>query len=193
MHGAEALTYIPPLQSYDGAEGLPREELLAKLSFNMNMNVPSGLSIDQFKKVLTGHEEDRNKIMQLSAEYFYYAEKQYNINGIFLAAIAIHESAWGTSAIAVNKKNLFGYGATDSNPYANAYSYTNYSESIDLVARALAKYYLNPAGTRIYGGEIASGTYYNGTTISAVNTRYATDKNWGAKVYTYVQKLYGRL
>ena len=28
--------------------------------------------------------------------------------GIFLAAVGIHESAWGTSKLAIEKNNLFG-------------------------------------------------------------------------------------
>ena len=31
----------------------------------------------------------------------------YHINGVFLASMAIHESGWGTSTIAKDKKNLF--------------------------------------------------------------------------------------
>ena len=85
--------------------------------------------------------------MEENAKYFYYIEKQYNINGIFVASIGIHESNWGTSKISKDKKNLFGYGAYDTNPYNGAYNFSNYSESIDLIARVLVKYYLNPKGT----------------------------------------------
>lgn len=90
-----------------------------------------------------------------NCDYFYYAEQEYGINGIFLAAIAIHESAWGTSRIALDKNNLFGYMAYDDSPYESSMSFSDYSEGIDLVARVLIKYYLNPAGTEIYGGNIA--------------------------------------
>ena len=62
--------------------------------------------------------------MEQNAQYFYYVEKQYNINGLFVAAIGIHESNWGTSKIAKDKKNLFGYGAYDSNPYNGAYQFS---------------------------------------------------------------------
>ena len=158
----------------------------------MNLNKPSGLTLDQFKKVLKD-SKDKNKIFEQNAEYFYYIEKQYNINGIFVASIGIHESAWGTSKIAKDKNNLFGYGAYDSNPYNGAYTFNNYSESIDLLARVLTKYYLNPAGTKIYNSEKAVGSYYNGSTISGVNRRYASDKNWANGVYTYMKYLYGKL
>ena len=159
------------------------------ISFNIPLNKPSGLSLEQFKKVLTD-KKDKNKIFQNNAKYFYYIEKEYGINGIFVAALGIHESAWGTSKIARNKYNLFGYGAYDSNPYNGAYSFSDYSESIDLIARVLVKYYLNPKGTVIYDNQRANGKYYNGNTLSAVNKKYASDKNWAKGVYSHMQYLY---
>lgn len=162
------------------------------VSFNMALNKPSGLTLEQFKKVLTD-SKDVNKIFQNNAQYFYYIEKQYNINGIFVAALGIHESAWGTSTIAKNKYNLFGYGAYDSNPYNGAYQFTNYSECIDLIARVFVKYYINPKGTSIYGGEKAVATYYNGPTLSGINKMYATDKTWANKVFEHMKYLYNKL
>jgi len=165
---------------------------IRKLSFDMELNKPSGLSLEQFKKVLTD-SKDKNKVMENNAEYFYYIEEQYNINGLFVAAVAIHESGWGTSRISKDKYNLFGYGAYDSNPYNGAYEFSDYSESIDLIARVFVKYYLNPKGTSIYGGEQASGKYYNGPTLTGVNTKYATDKNWANAVYKHMEYLYNKL
>lgn len=77
-----------------------------------------------------------------------------------------------------NKKNLFGYGAYDRDPSGNAYVFSSYSESIDLLARVFTKYYLNPKGTPIYNGETASGSHYNGANVTGVNKHYATDSNW---------------
>ena len=160
-----------------------KAELLSTLSFGMALNKPSGLTLEQFKTILSD-SKDKNKIFEQNAEYFYYIEKEYNINGVFVAAVGIHESNWGTSKIAQEKYNLFGYGAYDSNPYNGAYTFSDYSECIDLLARVFVKYYLNPAGTSIYGGETASGKYYNGPTLSGINQKYATDKNWANSVYT---------
>ena len=108
-------------------------------------------------------------------------------------AVGIHESAWGTSKIAIQKNNLFGYGAYDSNPYNGAYEFSDYSESIDLIARVFVKYYLNPNGTSIFGGEKAIGSYYNGETLTGINTKYATDKKWANAVYTHMKYLYNKL
>lgn len=168
-----------------------KESNITNLDFNMALNKPSGFTLEQFKKVLTD-SKDKNKIFEKNAEYFYYIEKEYSINGIFVASIGIHESAWGTSKIAKNKYNLFGYGAYDSNPYNGAYKFENYSESIDLIARVLVKYYINPKGTEIYDNEKANGKYYNGNTLSGVNKKYATDKNWANCIYKYMKYLYGK-
>ncbi len=192
---AESTTYIDNTVKKENNSSVgtkSKAELMSGFGFGMALNKPSGLTIEQFKKILSD-SKDTNKIFENNAQYFYYIEKQYNINGVFVAAIGIHESAWGTSQISKDKNNLFGYGAYDSNPYNGAYNFSNYSECIDLIARVLVKYYLNPKGTSIYGGEQAEGTYYNGPTLTGVNTRYATDKNWANGVYTHMKYLYNKL
>lgn len=194
---AESTTYIDRNKNEENQDGnvtnqKTKAQLNSTLRFDMALNKPSGLTLEQFKKILSD-SKDTNKIFENNAQYFYYIEKQYNINGIFVAAVGIHESAWGTSKIARDKNNLFGYGAYDSNPYNGAYSFSDYSESIDLIARVFVKYYINPKGTNIYGGEKAVGTYYNGPTLSGINTKYATDKNWANGVYSHMKYLYNKL
>ena len=189
----ECTTYINSKEENETKESTKtKQELNSNLSFNMALNKPSGLSLEQFKKILND-SKDKNKIFTNNSEYFYYIEKQYNINGIFVAAVGIHESSWGTSKIALQKNNLFGYGAYDSNPYNGAYNFSNYSESIDLISRVFVKYYINPKGTSIYGGEKAVGTYYNGSNLSGINKKYASDSNWANAVYSHMQYLYNKL
>lgn len=182
----------PTIVLKDGVEH-SKKELLATLSFDMHLNKPSGLTLEQFKKVLSGNSADTKHIIEDNAKYFYYAEKQYNINGIYLAAMAIHEGGWGKSKIANDKKNLFGYGAYDRNPYSNSYNFETYAEGIDLVARALVKNYLNEKGTKIYDNQKATGKYYNGPTLTGVNTKYASDKNWAKATFKWMTYLYNRL
>lgn len=142
-----------------------KTELVKTLSKNMPLNKPSGLTLEQFKKLFENEAKDKNGVFKENAEYFYYVEQAYGINGVFVAALGIHESGWGTSRIARDKKNLFGYGAYDMNAYASAYEYNGYAAGIDMIARVLMKNYLNPKGTVIYNGEIATGKYYNGNTL----------------------------
>lgn len=170
-----------------------KQKILSTAGESMSVNKPSGLTLEDFKKALSNNSSDVNKIFEDNAEAFFKAEQKYNINGIFIAAIAINESGWGTSNIARTKKNLFGYGAYDRDPYNSSYTFESYEEGIDLVTKVMAKHYLNPAGTKIYGDEMASGKYYNGPTIASVNIRYASDTEWAKKVYTYMEYLYNKL
>lgn len=190
---SETLSNINPLKldEVEIFEGeYSKQELLAKLSKDMDVGIPSGLSLEQFRKVLQNNPKDINGIFSNNCDYFYYAEQSYGVNGLFLAAVAIHESGWGTSSIARNKNNLFGYMAYDSNPYDSSVNFATVSEGIDLLARVFMKYYLKPSGTKIYGGNIAEGKYYSGATVFAVNKHYATDSNWGNSVYNIMKKLY---
>ena len=170
-----------------------KQKIFATAGESMSVNKASGLTLEDFKKALSNNPKDVNKIFENNAAAFYNAEQKYNVNGIFIAAIGINESGWGTSNIALTKKNLFGYGAYDSDPYNSSYTFENYEDGIDLVTKVMAKYYLNPAGTKIFGDEMASGKYYNGPTIAAVNMRYASDTEWAKKVYTYMEYLYNKL
>lgn len=169
------------------------QRILLKVNIDMALNKVSGLTLNDYKKIFTDLPGDNNHIFEDNYMVFYNVEKKYNINGIFLASIAIHESAWGSSQIATEKHNLFGYGSYDETPYASSFEFDTYSDCIETVAKSLVKYYINPSGTIIYDGEIANAWYYNGPTLSGVNTRYASDNQWHEKVYSYMEMLYNRL
>ena len=169
------------------------QRILVKVEPEMKLNEPSGLTKEDFKKVLSGNSADKNKIFEQYAEKFFEIEQKYNINGLFIAAIGIHESNWGTSNIANQKKNLFGYGSYDSSSYESSYIFESYEYGIDMVAKVMAKHYLNPQGIEIYDDEVSTGMYYNGPTVSGVNTRYASDSNWATRVYEIMCLLYKKL
>ena len=169
------------------------QRILIKVNINMELNKSTGLTLKDYQKIFKGISNDANKIFESNAEVFYNVDKKYNVNGIFIASIAIHESAWGTSQIAQEKHNLFGYGSYDQTPYESSYDFATYEEGIETVSKSLVKYYLNPSGTKIYGGETASAWYYNGPTLEGVNRRYASDPDWHKKVFSYMEMLYNRL
>lgn len=169
------------------------QKIKMTLSEDMVLNESTDLTLEDYQKILTGNSADKNNVIADNAEVFYNMDKLYNINGLFLASMAIHESGWGTSVIANDKKNLFGYGAYDSSPYESSYSFEDYSEGIELVAKVLVKYYINEEGTPIYDDEVARGSYYNGPTVAGVNVRYASDSEWHNKIYKYMSYLYNRL
>ena len=169
------------------------QRILMNVNIEMELNKSTGLTLKDYQKIFTNLPNDTTGIFEENAEVFYNMDKKYNVNGIFIASIAIHESAWGTSQIAEDKNNLFGYGSYDETPYESSYEFDSYADGIETVTKSLVKYYLNPAGTKIYDGETASAWYYNGPTVEGVNQRYASDPDWHTKVYSYMEMLYNRL
>lgn len=163
------------------------------LNIDMDLSLPSKLTLSDYKTIFANNLSDKNKIFEQNSEIFYKMEQKYKINGVLIAAIGIHESAWGTSTIAINKKNLFGFSAYDRDPYNSATSFETYEQAIEKVAEALSVNYLHTSGTEIKDGIIAKGTYYNGTDLKAINTRYASDMSWSEKVFKYMQYLYNKL
>lgn len=111
-----------------------------------------------------------------SGKHFKDAEAKHEVNALYLMANAIHESAWGTSDIAQDKKNLFGINATDSDPYNNATTFASFAESIDFMARQLvANEYHNPKNWKYNGAVLGNKTV-------GMNVRYASDPYWGEKI-----------
>jgi beta-N-acetylglucosaminidase len=110
-------------------------------------------------------------------EAFVAAEQKYKVNAWFLAGLGAHESGYGSSRIAQSKQNLFGFMAYDATPYSSAKTYATFEESIDDVADFLSKQYLKD-----------TGKYYNGTSIDAVNVKYATDPNWSNAIQGHIDK-----
>lgn len=110
-----------------------------------------------------------------TGKFFKEMEKTHKINALYLMSHAIHESGWGTSKIAQDKYNLFGYGAVDGDAYNRAYSYASFRESIEDAATRINKGYQSP-----------TGSYYNGSVLGnkgiGMNVRYASDAFWGEKI-----------
>jgi len=112
-------------------------------------------------------------------ETFKKAEEKYGVNALFLAALAAHESAMGTSRIAREKNNLFGFGAYDRSPYASAKKFDSKEEGILEVAAYLSKNYLREGGK-----------YFNGYSVEAIGKRYASDPNWANALRTQISRLF---
>lgn len=137
-----------------------------------DVRLSSGVTGDQIDAKLkgTGMEGLGNAFVQ--------AEQKYGVNAWFLTSLAIHESAYGTSKIAQEKNNLFGFQAYDHAPFENAATFNSKEASIDHVAKYLSEAYLTPGGT-----------YYNGVSIDGIGRRYATDPQWANKVKSHMANL----
>ena len=128
---------------------------------SMDMSVPSGVTVDDLKLVT------RYKLVG-TEETLYQLEQEYDLNCLFLLAIASHESAYGTMQFQPN--NVCGYGGK---------GFSSVNECLQTVGKALANSYLS-----------TSGAYYKGKTIAAVNRTYAADGSWNVKVAKKVTYFY---
>lgn len=140
----------------------------------MNLLKKSNLTKDKAKKILKG------TALEDCSDYFIECEEKYGVNAIGIMAIAVHESAWGTSRRAQEDHNLTGYGVySDSAKGINAPSK---EDNLLMTAKLLKESYL----TR-------SGSHYKGTSLMAVNESYCTSGDWAINVTTHAYTLMDRL
>lgn len=133
-------------------------------------------------------------------EVFKEAEETFGINALYLFAKAIHESDWGISKIANERKNLFGYGAYDRDPLGNAMPFETFEHSIMFVAESMHNRYLTPTADGTFANPqtctyntgtanertVTCGQMYRGGILGnksiGMNVNYASDPYWGQKI-----------
>ncbi len=107
------------------------------------------------------------------------AAQKYSINTSYIAAHAALETGWGSSRIAREKNNLFGWSAFDASPYSSATGFPDRGTCIDFVMGRINELYLTPSGRYFRRapclGRGGAGGY-------GMNANYATDTEWGSKI-----------
>lgn len=104
------------------------------------------------------------------------AQGIYGINASYIVAHAALETGWGTSRIARDKNNLFGWSAFDKSPYTSAKGFPTREHCILFVMERVLALYLTP------GGKYYRGAPVLGDKTHGMNVCYATDPAWGAKI-----------
>ncbi|MGL5541510.1 MAG: immunoglobulin-like domain-containing protein [Erysipelotrichaceae bacterium] len=117
-------------------------------------------------------------------------QNRYGVNALLALGVAINESAWGRSSIAISKNNLFGHAAYDSSPGTSSSMYSSVAKSIEYhMFGFVSQGYLDR--------DDYAGRYYGphlGNKGSGLNVKYASDPYWGEKAahyYHYVDQMYG--
>ncbi len=145
------------------------EELRQNISaVSMPVESISGLTGADFEHVWELYHADH---LKGTGEALVRAEQEYSINALILAAIIVHESMWGKSAIARDKNNLAGLGAYDGSAYSSAMSFPTQADSIYFLADLLSRNYVSPGGR-----------HYNGPDLIGIAKSYASDPYWAVKV-----------
>lgn len=137
--------------------------------------------LDTYIKSKTSNSS--SKMLNLGST-FISAQNSYGSNGALMFGLAINESAYGLSSIALSKNNLFGHGAVDSNPY---YGSTGYSTAADSV-----KYHAQYFVSRQYLDAVSDSRYYGahlGNKESGMNVKYASDPYWSEKAASHCFRL----
>ncbi|MEH6946898.1 SH3 domain-containing protein [Bacillus sp. JJ634] len=151
--------------------------------------------IDEYiEKNYTSHGQV--SVLTGKGQVFIDAGNKYGVNALYLAAHAIHESAFGTSQISLGKNNLFGFGSYDASPYIASYRFPSIDENIMYIAQQMKATYLN----EVSGGFRYKGAYLGFSTKDLNNKRldansegmnfyYASDPNWGKGIARHMQAI----
>ncbi|KEZ52172.1 SH3 domain-containing protein [Metabacillus indicus] len=150
----------------------------------INLRKPANITADQINLYISEFEKltGKKSIIAGKGQSFINVGKKYGVNELFLAALAIHESAYGTSYIATTKNNLFGLGAFDIAPFDAAYYFYDIEQNISYQAAFLRSKYLTPGDYR-YNGP------YLGNKSGGLNVKYSTDEDWGQKIASHMNKM----
>ncbi|MBP3596073.1 MAG: hypothetical protein J6J60_01545 [Clostridia bacterium] len=136
---------------------LVKSKYINTISYDMDVTVLSGFSLEEFKTLMEGIAlDDANDFYKVNAETIYNLCNQYQINEIFFCGIISAESWWGTAENCVAKNNFTGMmGNGELIRYETAY------DNLEATAQNLHENYLSPGGS-----------FNNGTTISGVSVCY---------------------
>ncbi|WP_075980835.1 SH3 domain-containing protein [Bacillus massilinigeriensis] len=149
----------------------------------INQYIANYVKLTGKKSVLTG-----------KGQAFIDAGNKYGVNALYLAAHAIHESAYGTSNISLGKNNLFGFGAFDAAPYVAAYRFQSVNKNIEYIAQEMKATYLNPNSWKYNGPHLGftTKTLKNARVddhSEGMNFYYASDPLWGKGIAAHMQKI----
>lgn len=131
-----------------------------------------------YSKKATSHPALSNESMLFDeGTSFYSAESLYGVNSMLIFGVSRNESGNGRSRLSIQKNNLFGHGAVDSDPYAQGDSYLSVQYGIYAHAYKWLSYgYLQPGD---YSGRF-NGAHI-GNKKAGINVKYASDPYWGEK------------
>lgn len=132
------------------------------------------LTAEDYNQVAKTKAQGANSKMLNLGQAFIDTQNNYGVNSLLMFGLAGNESNWGRSKIAIDKNNLFGHGAVDSNPYWGANGYDSPELSIRYHADNFIKGYLDAEDWKYNGPHL-------GDKASGMSVRYASDPYWGEK------------
>lgn len=156
-----------PLRSYSNITGTQLDQYLEYIGYN---------------HVATSAYEEGGSMLYHQGQHFENGENNFGINSLLTYAIACLESAYGRSHIAVDKNNLYGWGAIDSDPSGGAYHFASVEQSVTEMMGYNLSYYMAAKESVVNEDDQRYHGMSPGNKASGINVSYASDPYWGQKV-----------
>ncbi|MFV0479124.1 MAG: N-acetylglucosaminidase [Anaerorhabdus sp.] len=135
----------------------------------------TGISASTFDAFLASVKgTNTNSKLKNQGSVFIDAQNTYGVNALLVYALACLESAYGTSAFALERNNLFGWNAFDSDPGQASY-FSSIEAAVKEHMGINLRGYLNIDDARFFGSHV-------GNKGSGFNVKYAADPYWGYKI-----------
>ena len=141
----------------------------------------SNLTAEDFDYVLNYVEGSTKSALRDSGAYFKEAEEKYGVNALLLYAMGVHESGWGESGYALNRNNLFGWTAYDSDE-DQASSFASVKACVLQQAGYNLRMFLDIDNWRFFSSSL-------GNKGSGLNVKYASDPYWGQKICAHAYNI----
>ncbi|QQZ08643.1 SH3 domain-containing protein [Heyndrickxia vini] len=172
-----------PITNHTGYQFIDLRTKSSVTAAQINNYIEKYVKLTGKKSILTG-----------KGQVFINAGNKYGVNSLYLAAHAIHESAYGTSLLSLGKNNLFGFGAYDATPFIAANKFNSVDECINYIAQEMKATYLNPNNWKYSGAYLGFSTKdMNNKRIDAnsggMNFWYASDPYWGKTIAKHMQNI----
>ena len=144
-----------------------------KISKTMDLTVRTGLSRENFIKLIAGVKADKSGFFEDNAGTIYDLCKTYNINEIFFCGLISAESGWN---IASNHRSTHNYISLMKN--GKLIKYSSVYEGLKVAAQKLHTNYLTKGGK-----------FYHGKTLAGVKTCFCPSSGWIDLVYGRMKQI----
>jgi|GEM_PF-4437109 Listeria/Bacterioides repeat len=205
---------VPVTVSGSVVKGYVLTSDIKKLDYDtLNIHSPSAVTATQINDAITAYEtahpEKGQSVFRGMGADFIKVATDAGINPVIFTAIAMHESAYGTSDLAKHKFNIFSLAAYDTSAMDSANTYSNVIDAMKDGADFLNKRYISNSisglakGTYMCGDFLGTGGL-DGLTVdpkltadqakdtkgaSGINYYYSTDENWGAGIASICEQI----
>jgi len=144
-----------------------------KISKTMDLTKRTGLSREDFIKLISGVKADTSGFFEDNAGKIYDLCKKYSINEIFFCGLISAESGWN---IASNHRRTHNYISLMKN--GKLISYGSVNEGLEVAAQKLHYNYLT-----------SGGKFYHGKTLAGVKVCFCPSSGWVDLVYGRMKQI----